>query len=75
MSMKDKKKEKIGVLKLWLGIAVGALLAIIGFLATNLRQVEDWLIVVGSITIAALFCFAFLLNRKINKLINELEDL
>lgn len=40
MSMKDKKKEKISVLKLWLGIAIGALLSIIGFLATNLRQVE-----------------------------------
>lgn len=49
MSMLDKKKEKISVLKLWLGIAIGALLAIIGFLATNLRQVEDWLVVTGSI--------------------------
>ena len=47
MSMLDKKKEKISVLKLWLGIAIGALLAIIGFLATNLRQVEDWLVVLN----------------------------
>ena len=75
MNMLDKKKEKISVLKLWLGIAIGALLAIIGFLATNLRQVEDWLVVTGSITIIALFIFAYLLNRKINKFINDLEDL
>ena len=75
MSMKDVKKEKISALKLWLGIAVGALLAIIGFLATNLRQVEDWLILTGSFAIIALFNFAYMLNRKINRLIDELEDL
>ena len=75
MSMLDKKKEKISALKLWLGIAVGALLAVIGFLATNLRQIEDWLIITGSFAIIALFNFAYLLNRKINRLIDDLEDL
>lgn len=43
MSKLDKKKEKIGILKFWLGIAVATLLAIIGWAVTNFGKIEFWL--------------------------------
>ena len=75
MSMLDKKKERIGVLKLWLGIVAGALLAIIGYLATNFRHLESWLIFAGSLAIVFLLVLIFLITQNLNKKIDELEDL
>lgn len=37
----DKKKEKIGLLKFWLGVAVATFLAIAGWIATNIVKAES----------------------------------
>ena len=44
MSMKDKKNKQIDMLKYWLSILVAVFLAIGACLATNLKELSDWLI-------------------------------
>ncbi len=44
MSMKDKKNKQIDMLKYWLSILVAVFLAIGAYLATNLKELSDWLI-------------------------------
>ncbi|MCX2716735.1 hypothetical protein OQH61_03180 [Helicobacter sp. MIT 21-1697] len=75
MSKLDKEKEKIGILKFWLGIVVATFLAIGGWLATNIHKTESLLLVCGSLSLIGLFIAGFLLNKRINKHINNLEDL
>lgn len=53
MSKLDEKKERLGLLKFWLGVIVGSFLANVAWLATNYNKAEI-LIVLGSI-LAILF--------------------
>jgi membrane protein YdbS with pleckstrin-like domain len=75
MSMLDKKKEKISALKYWLGIFVAVFLAIGAYLATNLRQIDDWLVLTGSLSLVGLFAAIVIVNHRISKHIDDLEDL
>lgn len=75
MSKLDKKKEKIGILKFWLGIAVATLLAIIGWAVSNFGKIELWFLIVCLFTIIGLCAVAVFISRKINQHIDDLEDL
>lgn len=75
MGKVDKEKEKIGILKFWLGIVVATFLAIAGWLATNLERAQTFLLLCGSLSLFGLFIAGFLLNKRINRHINNLEDL
>ena len=75
MSMKDKKNKQIDMLKYWLSILVAVFLAIGAYLATNLKELSDWLILTGSLSLVGLFVNIIFLNQRINKHIDDLEDL
>lgn len=75
MSKLDKKKEKIGILKFWLGIAVATLLAIIGWAVTNFDKIKFWLFTLSFFIALGLCIVSIVISNKINKHIDDLEDL
>lgn len=63
------------MLKFWLGIVVGSVLAIVGWVVTNFETAEVWLLVASLITsIFCLILIVFILG-KINKRIKKLRKL
>lgn len=71
----DEAKERLGLLKFWLGIIVGSFLANVAWLATNYNKAEN-LIVVGSILVIIGLMISFLIiNKKIDKKLKEIGDL
>lgn len=75
MSKKDKVKEKIIGLRFWLGIVVATLLAIIGWVVTNYQKAEFWLVIFAFLTAMFLVVLAMAFMIKIDKKVDELEDL
>ena len=70
----DGLKEDLAILKFWLGIIVASFLAIIGWLATNYNKSELW-IIVSSIILLFMFAFiAFLINKKMRKIIKQIYE-
>ena len=70
----DGLKEDLAILKFWLGIVVASFLAIIGWLATNYNKRELW-IIVSSIILLFVFAFiAFLINKKMRKIIKQIYE-
>ncbi|WP_169752549.1 hypothetical protein [Campylobacter mucosalis] len=75
MSKLDEAKERLGILKFWLGIVMGSLLANIAWLATNYNKTEG-LIVIGSVLSIVFLTVAFvIINKKIEKKLKEIGDL
>ena len=71
----DGLKEDLAILKFWLGIVVASFLAIIGWLATNYNKSELW-IIVSSIILLFVFAFiAFLINKKMRKIIKQIYEI
>lgn len=75
MSMFEKKNKQIDMLKYWLSILVLTFLGIGAYLVTNIKNVDDWLIVVSCFSLIGLFVAVVLITQRINKLIDDLEDL
>ena len=75
MSKKDDIKEQIGMLKFWLGVVVGVLLAIIGWVVTNFETAKVWLLAASLIT--SIFCLILIIFilKKINKKIQKIRKL
>lgn len=71
----DKIKEKINLLKFWLGIFVATFLAIIGWGVTNYAKTESWLLALSILSIILLSVLILIVSKRINKKINDLEDL
>ncbi len=70
----DGLKEDLAILKFWLGIVVASFLAIIGWLATNYNKSELW-IIISSIILLFVFAFiAFLINKKMRKIIKQIYE-
>ncbi|RAZ46576.1 hypothetical protein [Campylobacter hyointestinalis] len=70
-----KKKERLGLLKFWLGVIVGSFLANVAWLATNYNKTEN-LIIVGSILAIIFLAVSFVfINKKIAKILKEIGDL
>ncbi|MGP1561299.1 MAG: hypothetical protein ACTTIC_04335 [Helicobacteraceae bacterium] len=71
----DEAKERLGLLKFWLGIIVGSFLANVAWLATNYNEAET-LIIVGSILVVVGLIASFLIiNKKIEKKLKEIGNL
>ena len=73
--MKDKKNKQIEMLKYWLGILVAIFLGIGAYLASNLKELGDWLILTGSLSLVGLLISIIFINQRINRHIDDLEDL
>lgn len=75
MAKIDKLKERLTMLRFWLGIAVATLLAIIGWSITNFSKLEAWLLILSSLSIVFLAFVVVWLSIYIDKKIDEMEDL
>ncbi len=75
MSKKNEVKEEIGVLKFWLGVLVGIIVAIIGWVATSYKTADMFLLIVALIMCVDFMIIAVLLQIKIFKKIRKLRDL
>ena len=75
MSKEAKVKEKIGILKFWLGIVVATLLAVVGWAITNFGKVNFWFLALSLFVIICLCVASVVISRHINRHINNLEDL
>ncbi|OCS08295.1 hypothetical protein CFTD6783_09230, partial [Campylobacter fetus subsp. testudinum] len=68
-------KERLGLLKFWLGIIVGSFLANVAWLATNYTK-TDSLIMIGSILVIVGLIIAFvIISRKIEVKLKEIGDI
>ncbi len=74
MSKVDKIKEKISLLKFWLGICVLLIISDSTWLINNFGK-YNFLFILGIIFLLILFTALVKLSQKINKYINELEEL
>jgi uncharacterized membrane protein YdjX (TVP38/TMEM64 family) len=74
MSQLDKIKEKIGQLKYWLGVLLGAFVALSTWLFNNIKSADSWQIVIVSILLSVFAIFIFKLNAKMTTQIERLED-
>lgn len=70
----DGLKEDLAILKFWLGIVVASFLAIIGWLATNYNKSELWIIISSIILLFAFAFIAFLINKKMRKIIKQIYE-
>ncbi|ELE7459369.1 hypothetical protein RB912_001793 [Campylobacter upsaliensis] len=75
MSKLDREKEKIGILKFWLGIVVGTFLAVAGYCVTNYAKMDLYLLVASGFLLLFLIVSALIVSKKIDKKIDRLEDL
>lgn len=71
----DKIKERIGYLKLWLGVTIITTISLLTWFIKNYTEVDDLRIYSCSIAIIFLLIVILILNRKIIKDIDYLEDL
>jgi uncharacterized membrane protein YhaH (DUF805 family) len=74
MSQLDKTKEKIAQLKYWLGVLLGAFVALSTWLFNNINSAELWQIAVVSILLLIFAILIFKLNAKMTAQIERLED-
>ncbi|MCR2065224.1 hypothetical protein [Campylobacter helveticus] len=75
MSKLDREKEKIGILKFWLGIVVATFLAVAGYCITNYAKMDLYLLIASGFLLLFLIISALIVSKKIDKKIDRLEDL
>ena len=68
----DGLKEELNYFKFFFGIVVATFIALVGWIATNYDKAELWLIIVAA-TFSFIFALvAFVINKKMRKLINQI---
>lgn len=75
MSKLDVAKEQIAYLKLWLGILVATTVSLTGWLLSNFPSVGAALGLASVMALLAFGALGLVLHKKIERKINELEDL
>lgn len=71
----DEAKERLGLLKFWLGIIVGVLIALVGWLASNLETAKIYLLITASVLVIGLTFSILIINKEIAKILKEIRDL
>jgi membrane protein YdbS with pleckstrin-like domain len=75
MSQLDKVKEKIAQLKYWLGVLLGAFVALSTWLFNNIKTADLWQTVIVCMLLSIFAIFIFKLNAKMTSQIERLEDI
>lgn len=71
----DEAKERLGLLKFWLGVIVGSFLANVAWIATNYEDADN-LIIIGSFLVIIGLVVAFLIiSQKIEMKLKEIGEL
>ncbi|WP_394954334.1 hypothetical protein [uncultured Helicobacter sp.] len=72
MAKIDELKERLTMLRFWLGIVVATFLAIAGWSITNYQKVETWLIIGALVLLCFCVVIAFFINKAIDKKCKEI---
>ena len=72
MAKIDELKERLTMLRFWLGILVATFLAIAGWSITNYQKVEAWLIIGALVLLCFCVVIAFFINKAIDKKCKEI---
>ncbi len=75
MSQLDRVKERINLLKYWIGIVIGVLLAVSAWLFNNADNLPQWKLIAAALLIVSCVGMIVILNNKLIKRIDTLEDL
>ena len=75
MSAIDEIKEQIAYLKVWFGAFLVTLISLVGWLASNYKAAEHFLIVFDVVGILICVVVAGLIHRIIQRLIRSLREL
>ena len=75
LSKIDRAKESIGYLKVIFSIAIAIDVSIIAWLFKNISIIDDFKSVLSFVTIVGLTFAIIVINKKILKKIDDLEDL
>ncbi|MDY5821805.1 MAG: hypothetical protein SPJ83_03255 [Helicobacter sp.] len=68
----DGLKEELNYFKFFFGIVVATFITLVGWIATNYDKAELWLIIVAA-TFSFIFALvAFVINKKMRKLIKQI---
>ena len=67
MAKIDELKERLTMLRFWLGIVVATFLAISGWCITNYTRTDLWLIICALLLLFFLLIIAFFINKAIDK--------
>lgn len=71
----EAEKERVGVLKFWLAIAVGAFIALTAWMAQNYKSADDFLIFSSSLIITAFIILIVIFSQKIDKKITQIGEM
>lgn len=75
MAKIDKVKEKLALLRFWLGIVVATFITIIGFVVTKYKEIELWLLILSFFIEFALILACAVILKIANKFMDILEEL
>ena len=75
MSQLDGIKERINLLKYWIGIVIGVLLAVSAWLFNNVDTLSEWKLISSAGLIVSCIGIIIMLNNKLIKRIDALEDI
>ena len=67
MSKLDELKERLGILKFWLGVIVGVFTAVFGWIVTTYKTQDTILLIIATIFLLGLLIAFFKLNQNIEK--------
>ena len=73
MSKENRLKEELGILKFWLGIIVATFLAIAGWSITKYAEISVLLLVGAVVVLVVLAFLVFVINKRMNKFLDEIE--
>ena len=70
----DELKERLGILKVWLGVIVGVFTAVFGWIVTTYKTQDTILLIIATIFLLGLLIAFFKLNQNIEKKLKEIRD-
>jgi hypothetical protein len=75
MSKSDKAKEQIAYLKFWLGVMVVTDISLVGWLVSSVDSAPTHKVVGAIVAVVIITVAGFAVHRRIEWLINTLEEL
>ena len=75
MSRLDKAKEQLAYLKFWLGVMVVTDISLVGWLVSNAGEAAAHRILGALVAVIVITASGFAVHRRIERLIEALEDL
>ncbi len=75
MSKLDKAKEQIAYLKFWLGVMVVTDISLVGWLVSSAGSAPMHKVLGAFVSVAVITASGFAVHRRVERRIDELEDL